>query len=87
MITQGILDFLSQFIAGIVRLIPAMPPELQTALGYLESFGTLMATYLEPFGVIMPWATFGQLITVWLGAMTFWLAMLALRLILWLVGR
>lgn len=87
MIIQGILDFISQWIAGLIRLMPPWPSEMTTALGYMEDFGALMASYLEPFGVIMPWATFGIIINVWLGAMTFWAAMLGLRLVLWIIGR
>lgn len=87
MIVQGILDFLSQFIAGLARLIPPMPVEMTTAIGYVTSAGSSFATQLAAFGVIIPWGTFGTLVTIWWGAMTFWLAMLGVRLVLWIVGR
>lgn len=87
MIIQGILDFISQWLAGLVRLIPAMPSQMTDALGMATNAGAAMATGLAKFGILIPWDVVGACMTIWWGAMTFWAAMLIVRLVLWIVGR
>ncbi len=87
MITQLLMDTFATVIAQLLTLIPALPAAFSTALGYVSGFGTYMAGWLAPLGVIVPWNIVSTCMTIYLGYLAFWLAMAAGRLILWALGR
>lgn len=87
MITQGILDFFSMWVAGLLEFIPPMPASWQTWLANIASGGSSVGSWISKLSPIVPLSVISVCIQAWVGALTFWLAMLGLRLVLWLVGR
>lgn len=87
MIVQGILDFLSQAIAKLIGLIPPLPAEWNDQLVALSDGGNYIGALVAKFGPFIPFGTVTSLLSIWVGLLTFWLAMLGLRLVLWLLGR
>lgn len=87
MIVQGILDILSQWIAGIVGLIPALPVDVLNALSNFTSFVSQLAASLGVYSPIMPWDALGIAINVWLGVLSIWGVFMGVRLVLWILNR
>lgn len=87
MIIQGLLDILSQWIAGPVALIPLLPGSFSDALNVIAGGAGMLSSYVANFGVIIPWSIFNSLVQVWVGALVFYVAMQGLRLVLWALGR
>lgn len=92
MITQLIIDWVGNVAALLLAAIPAPPAFLDdvvTAInGMTESTSGFDLGYmLSMLGVLFPWDTVWACIQWWLGAVTFWVAMTALRAILLAFGR
>lgn len=84
MIVQGILDFFGQWIGGMVRLIPGLPPEVLDALSDLNILGSELAVGLAAFGILVPFDVINGIIVAWTALMTVWLAYMVVRLVTWL---
>jgi hypothetical protein len=87
MITQGILDFFSLWLAGLVGLMPPMPAVWAQMLGDLTAGGGWLSGIISTTGPIVPWDAFAGAVAVWLGLMAFWAVMLGIRFVLWIVAR
>lgn len=87
MITQSLLDWLSQLMAGIVSTIPPLPGSTGTLITEVESAVEQFAqtaAYLSP---LVPYDVFPVLLSYWGGLMLVWSGYLALRLALWVINR
>lgn len=87
MVIQGLLDIISQWIAGILGLIPPLPADWDGMLDTITDGGNWVGSVLSPLGAIMPYTSMTTVVQWFLGALTFWLAMSVLRLALWVLGR
>ena len=87
MITQGLLDFFSLWCAGMLALIPPLPGEWGSAIAGVADAGAYFGSLLANLGPVVPWNTIGNVIQWWIASLTFWAAMLGLRLVLWIIGR
>jgi len=87
MIIQGLMDFVAVWLAGVVGLIPPFPPSFDAALTALSTAGGYFGPLLAKLSPVFPWDVFSTIVQSWLGAMVFFVSMLALRLGLFLVGR
>ena len=87
MITQGLLDFFSNFAADWLNGLPSLPSEVSAAVGSVSSSLTFLGSQVGKFGVIFPFDTVGVIVQWWLAYLAFWFAIAALRLVLWLAGR
>lgn len=87
MIVQGILDFVSSWLAGLLGLLPPLPSVFTQALGWVQNLGATIGQGAAKFSPIVPWDTFTQILGYWLIIMLFWLAFLAVRFTLWIFGR
>lgn len=87
MLIQGLLDFGSLWIAGLLDLVPLLPEAVASALGWITDAGNAIAPTLGKLSPIFPWLIFQQVVSAWLSALTFWGAMLVLRVALWAIGR
>ncbi len=87
MITMGILDFISQWVAGLVSLIPALPSQWTTVVGQVNTGEAWLSNELGLFGSIVPWSATTTCLLLWSGLVGFWLLMMGVRLVLWLANR
>lgn len=87
MIIQALLDFVSTTVSYWLTGLPALPAEFYSAVSGIESAADFFASVLGPLGPIVPFYEIGIIVQWWIAYLLFWLLMLALRLILWLVGR
>lgn len=87
MIIQGLLDFLSIALSELLLLLPPIPSQWTTTLAWLQTGGTWLGTTLAKFSPVVPWLVIQSIVTVWIGLLTFWAAMLVMRLVLWVLGR
>lgn len=88
MIVQQLLDWLSQAAAGLLNLIPPLPPEVQSAVANVQSALASVGSWIEPLGVVIPFAAFNAIVAGVLVLFAFWLVMIPLRVV-WtrLTGR
>lgn len=87
MIVQGLLDFVSQWIAGLLSLIPPLPKGWNDAVAWITDGSGFLGGMLQKLGVVVPWSVLATIVAVWVGLLVFWAAMLAVRLVLFIVGR
>lgn len=87
MIVQGILDFFSLWVAGVVGLIPELPESFDPAVGAIATGGTTLVAWVGPLGALVPFSAMTTVIQWWLGSLVFWGAMVLLRVVLWVFGR
>jgi hypothetical protein len=87
MIIQTLMDVISLMVAGMLDLLPALPPEWFDALGAVTDFGSWAGTNLARFGILVPFETVGFVIQWWAAALLFWALMMGVRLILFIAGR
>jgi len=86
-IVQGILDFISSVLSGLIDLIPPLPGSTADSLAAISGSGSTLGAILTKLGILIPWGTVSACLTVWVGLITYWGASLLVRVILWLVGR
>jgi len=86
-IIQNLLDFLSTVFAGLISLIPPLPPEAAQAVGMIEDGTSYVLAAVEPMGVIFPFDAFAIVVAGYVGCFYFWASMLVVRVVLWAVGR
>lgn len=87
MIVQGILDFFSQWIAGLVSLVPPMPSEMSALLSDLASGGADIASGIALFGPVIPFDVIGGVLVSWGVLVGFWAVLLGVRFVLWIVAH
>jgi len=87
MIIQGLLDLMSQWISGVLGLIPPMPQVWADSLAWATDGASWMGGQLALLGPLVPWAVLTVLVNAWFGALAFWAAMTAIRTGLWILGR
>lgn len=87
MIVQNLLDLLSEWIAGVLGLIPALPAEFDAAVVAVESGGTLIGALVSPLGALLPFNSMMIVVQWWLASLVFWIAMVGIRAVLWVLGR
>ena len=87
MISQLLMDFVATLIALLIASIPPLPVEVTTAATWIADASTWLGTNLSVFGVLIPWGTVTMIVQWWVGLLTFWLAMVALRAVLTALGR
>lgn len=82
-----LLDFISYTVGAALDLIPPVPGEFLSAVGSVSDAGDYFSGAVSKFGVVVPFDIFA-IVMGWFGAaVLFWLAMLGLRLVLWIAGR
>jgi hypothetical protein len=86
-IVQGLLDFMSQWLGAAVALIPPFPVEFQNALTGIQNGGAWLGTHIANLSPIVPFTVIYGATLAYLGALGFWVSMLALRLVLWMFNR
>lgn len=87
MITQGILDWLSVLLAGLVDLIPPLPSEMQEALDWIGTGSQTIADFVAPLGIVVPFDAINAIVSVWIACLVFWGGAMFVKAIMWLVGR
>lgn len=87
MIIQQLLDFISQAIAALIKVLPAAPSEFWRVGDTLEQAGTALAETATKFGVILPFEAFSIIIPMWVSVLVFYGAIMGIRVILWIVNR
>lgn len=87
MIIQGLLDLIVITIAGVLTVIPPLPPDFYTAVTMFKDIGVTVAEGVSKFGPIVPWGTVSMVLGWWVSAVGFWMLMLVVRLLLWAFGR
>ena len=87
MMIQGLMDFFSLWLAGLVSLIPPVPAEWSESVGMLSDGGVYLGGKLALLSPVIPWSVFGACLAIWFGLVQFWAAMLGIRFVLWIVGR
>lgn len=87
MITQLLLDFVSLWAAGVIGLIPVLPPEVATGIGYWNVGIVEIANTTKNLGVIVPFDGIFMVIQWHLALVAFWALTLPLRLIMWIANR
>lgn len=87
MLTQLLLNFLVYIIADFVQLIPPLPPAWATGLAGVTSGGSYVASKLAVLSPVVPWGVVWSIMQAWVGAVVFWAACLAVKAVLWAVGR
>lgn len=87
MIIQGLIDFVCLWIAGILSIIPPLPSWFSNGLSQITAGMTWVGQHVGGLGAVVPFDVLYNLGLAWLGAWTFFVAMLGLRLILWIFGR
>ncbi len=85
MITQSLLNWLADFIARAITLIPPLPDVWANSLAYIETAGAYLGPLVSNTGVLIPWSTFGAALAIWAAVVAFWALMLALRVVLWVL--
>lgn len=87
MIIQGLIDIVCTWVAGLISLMPPLPSVFSQGIGYINGGISWIANHVGGLGAVVPFDVLYSLALVWAGCWLFWLAMLALRLILWVLGR
>lgn len=87
MIIMGIIDYISTWLAGLIGLIPPLPAEWANQIDTMTDGGYYIGSLVAKFGPFVPFDTISSLISVWVGLLAFWAAMLGVRLVLWILGR
>lgn len=87
MITQLLLDFVSLWAAGVIGLIPTLPPEVVTGIGYWNIGIVEVANTTKNFGFIVPFDAVFMVIQWHLALVAFWSLTLPLRVIMWIANR
>lgn len=81
------MDIASQWLAGILGLIPPMPSNMDAVLNAIAAGGSWLGSTLAPLGALVPFSSMTMVLQWWLGSLAFWLAMAGLRAALWVLGR
>lgn len=87
MITQLLIDWFVFIVSGLLDVIPPPPPGWVSTLSSIQAASSDLGAYISNYGIIVPFVTFSTVLTIWLGAVAFWGAMLLLRAILTAFGR
>lgn len=87
MIIQGLMDFASQWLAGLVSLLPPLPAELASQVGGAAGAAQDLGATVARFGIIIPWDVVSGCLATFVALMGFWGAVQVVRLVLWAVGR
>lgn len=87
MITQIILNLLAHMVAGLIALIPPMPPAVASSISEASAGMTLIATTITKAGILIPFDTITAIVGIWVTLLAFWGSLLTLRFLLWIFGR
>lgn len=87
MITQMILDALSQFVAGLIDLVPPLPYSVQSAVDGISSGLDSLSASFEPLGAVVPFEVIGGMLAGWTALLGFWAATVVARVVLWAIDR
>jgi hypothetical protein len=87
LISQIILNFLASAMAGLIAIVPDMPPEWDPAIAGVTDFGNTLAATISNYGIVVPFAAIWLVISAYLGVLGFWAAVQVVRLVLWLANR
>lgn len=87
MIIQGLLDFVSVWVSGILNGMPALPAAFYDSINSVSSSMTSLGGILSILGPALPFYEINLIAQWFLAWLLFWALMAALRLVLWLVGR
>lgn len=87
MITQGLIDFFSVWLAGLIAFVPPLPPEAAQVVASIAEAGTTIGSVAGKLGPIVPFAQIGQAFAIIGGLYVFWAAMIIPRSVLWIVNR
>lgn len=87
MITQVLMNTLTELMVFFVAALPPLPTEYATAIAAATDAAHQFGTYLSLLGPLIPWDVVGYVLQWWLGLLAFYVAMQVVRLILWLIGR
>lgn len=88
MITQWLMDWFSTgMLASLLQLLPPLPQEVADLLADGSGLGAQLGTMLAKTGIVIPWATAGAIMGVWLALVGFWAIVLGVRALLWILNR
>ena len=88
MITQLLLNYLAQDLAAFWSIVPALPGTLDsTVINPILAAESWFTSHLGDVGVVVPWGEMTSLVGVFIGILVFWVAVQAIRVVLWLVNR
>jgi hypothetical protein len=87
MIVQWILDTLRDLIRFWIDAFPGLPEVFYDAQAWLVTGGAFLNDQVSAYGVLVPFAAINALLTAWLGVLAFWVAAVAIRVVLWAIGR
>lgn len=87
MITQMLLDLLATILAGFISLLPPMPAEFAGAVSGMAAQGAALAPSLASLGPVFPFEAVATVLALFPVAVTLWVALLAVRLVLWAIAR
>jgi hypothetical protein len=87
LITLGLLDFISQWVAGLISLVPPMPAQWATALSQINTGEAWLTNELGMLGSVVPWSLVTTCLIIWTGLVAYWMLMLSVRLLMWLANR
>lgn len=87
MITQIILNFFRDLIVDWIDGWPELPPELLALHDEFDAAVDLMNSYVSTLGVIIPFNTINQMVSLWLIVFGFWMVLLVSRFVAWAADR
>lgn len=87
MITQLLLDWISELFAAVVSIIPPFNAETRMAIFHIEDGIDVAVSSMSNFGVLFPFDAINALIPLWLAAIGVWAASVVIALIFRLVWK
>ena len=87
MIIQILLDFLSMIVGNALDDLPSFPLVVIEAADTFASLMDQATDILAPLGRIIPWIWIMQLVGFYAVMLVFWAGSIAVRFVLWLLGR
>lgn len=73
MLIQMLMDFFSQGIAELVKLVPPLPPDVAAALSDVAEGMGWLEDRVFVLGVLVPWEAVDLVVNVWLSTFALWL--------------
>lgn len=87
MIIQMFLDMLAELLTIPIQAIPPLPADATAAIGNAESSAIALGGLVSKFGAVIPWDVIMGCVQIWIGLLVFWVAVLAIRFVLWAFSR
>lgn len=87
MIVQIVMNFVRDVIVNWIYGWPSLPPEIAGFVDEFQDGVAMMNEYVSSMGVVMPWNTVNDIVSIWLVIFGFWLVLLVVRFAAWAFDR